>query len=70
MKGELEPALEGGARLTPEGFKFDGKTGFADPTPLNRGLSSKTLEVWVRLENLTQRGGGAITIADARRARL
>ena len=51
-------SLEGGAKLTPEGLKFDGKTALATSTPLDRGLSSKTIEVWVRLDNLTQRGGG------------
>ena len=62
LKGELTLTLEGGAKLTPEGLKFDGKNAIATSTPLKRGLASKTIEVWVRLENLSQRGGGAMTI--------
>lgn len=62
LKGELTLALEGGAKLTPEGLKFDGKNALVRSTALKPGLSSKTIEVWVRLDNVSQRGGGAMTI--------
>jgi hypothetical protein len=63
LKGGVVLTLEGGARLTPEGLKFDGVNALATSTPLHRGLSSKTIEVWVQLDNLAQRGGGAMSIA-------
>ena len=62
LKGELTLTLEGGAKLTSEGLKFDGKNAIATTTPLKRGLSSKTIEAWVQLDNLSQRGGGVMTI--------
>ena len=62
LKGGLVLSLEGGAKLTPEGLEFDGKTALATSTALDRELSSKTIEVWVRLRNLSQRGGGAMTV--------
>jgi hypothetical protein len=61
-KGALALTLEGGAKLTPEGLKFDGKNAIAISTPIKRGLSSKTIEAWVRLDNLSQRGGGVMTV--------
>ena len=43
-------------------MRLDGKTGYAVSAPLPRELKAKTIEVWVRLDNLEQRGGGAISI--------
>ena len=60
--GSLKVALQGSATLTPEGLRLDGKTGYAVSAPLPRELKAKTIEVWVRLDNLEQRGGGAISI--------
>ncbi len=62
LKGEITLTLEGGAALTPEGLRLDGKDAMARSTSLKRPLRSKTIEVWVRLEGLAQRGGGAMTI--------
>jgi Protein of unknown function (DUF1549)/Protein of unknown function (DUF1553)/Planctomycete cytochrome C/Concanavalin A-like lectin/glucanases superfamily len=63
LKGGVVLTLEGGAKLTPEGLKFGGVNALATSTPLHRGLLSKTIEVWVQLDNLAQRGGGAMSIA-------
>ncbi len=63
VKGGVVLTLDGGAKLTPEGLKFDGVNALGTSTPLHRGLSSKTIEVWVQLDNLAQRGGGAMSIA-------
>jgi hypothetical protein len=60
--GSLDIALQGSATLTPEGLSLDGKTGYAVSPPLTRALKAKTIEVWVRLDNVHQRGGGAISI--------
>jgi hypothetical protein len=62
--GSLDLVLQGGATLTPNGLALDGKTGFAVSPPLTRELKAKTLEVWVRLDNGSQRGGGAISIQE------
>ena len=70
LKGELTLTLEGGATLTPEGLRFDGKNAMATSTPLKRSLRSKTIEVWVRLEGLSQRGGGVMTIESSRRSEV
>ena len=60
--GSLTIALQGSATLAPDGLHLDGKTGYAVSAPLPRELKAKTIEVWVRLDNLEQRGGGAISI--------
>ena len=36
--------------------------GYALTAPLTQTIKEKTLEVWVQLDNLTQRGGGVMTI--------
>ncbi|WP_435008110.1 DUF1553 domain-containing protein [Tundrisphaera lichenicola] len=58
--GSLKLTLEGGATLTPEGLRLDGKTGYASSAPLAKSLKAKTIEAWVQLDNLEQRGGGVI----------
>ncbi|OWK46549.1 DUF1553 domain-containing protein [Fimbriiglobus ruber] len=54
--------LAGAAAYTPAGLKLDGKTAVARSTPLPHDLREKTLEAWVRLDNLNQRGGAAISL--------
>ncbi|MFO0969703.1 MAG: DUF1553 domain-containing protein [Gemmataceae bacterium] len=54
--------LIGGARLTPEGLAVDGAKAFARSAPLSTPLREKTLEAWVRLDNLDQRGGGVFSL--------
>jgi hypothetical protein len=41
---------------------LDGKDSFVETAPLKTDLVARTLEVWVSLANLEQRGGGAMTI--------
>lgn len=56
--------LHGGARI--EGGRLavrDG--GFALSVPLNREITEKTLEAWVALDNLDQRGGGVVALQTA-----
>jgi hypothetical protein len=60
--GQLPARLEGGAKLTPAGVACDGKTARLRTPPLPVDLTAKTLEAWVQLENLTQRGGGVLAI--------
>jgi len=61
-QGGMRAALQGSAALTPRGLSLDGKTGYAITPPLARGLTTRTIEVWVRIDNLDQRGGGAVSI--------
>ena len=60
--GSLKASLRGNATLTAEGLHLDGKTGYAISSPLPRELGAKTIEAWVRLDNLNQGGGAAISI--------
>ncbi len=41
---------------------FDGRKGYIDTPAITTNLGVKTLEAWVRLENVDQRGGGVIGI--------
>ncbi|MBA4190575.1 MAG: hypothetical protein C0467_21520, partial [Planctomycetaceae bacterium] len=60
--GKLHAKAEGGARFTLDGAVLDGKKGLLRTPPLPFDLKTKTLEAWVKLDNLTQRGGGVISI--------
>jgi hypothetical protein len=54
--------LAGGARLVESTLVVDGKQAFASSAPLTKDIREKTLEAWVRLDNLDQRGGAAISL--------
>ncbi|MFO0879430.1 MAG: DUF1553 domain-containing protein [Gemmataceae bacterium] len=60
--GRHPARLHGAARLSAEGLVLDGKAAYASTGLLDRDLPEKTLEAWVRLDNLSQRGGGAISV--------
>ena len=60
--GGLDANLKGDARLVREGLKVDGRKGYAVSAPLRRDLKAKTLEAWVSLDNLRQRGGGVVSV--------
>jgi hypothetical protein len=60
--GKLHAKETGKVEHTPDGAKFDGKTGFFRTPEIPFNLKTKTLEAWVRLDNLTQRGGGVISV--------
>ena len=64
-RGKLPVTLKGSAKQTPEGLILDGH-GWAVTAPLPYAVAEKTLEVWVKLKELNQRGGGAITLQDNR----
>ena len=48
--------------LDADGLRLDGKTGYVPTTPLRSRSEDKTLEAWVRLDNLEQRGGGVMSV--------
>jgi Protein of unknown function (DUF1549)/Planctomycete cytochrome C/Concanavalin A-like lectin/glucanases superfamily len=60
--GSLHGTLQGGAALGGGRLKLNGKGAYVRTAPLGRELREKTLEAWVELANLGQRGGGVISI--------
>jgi hypothetical protein len=60
--GKLHAKLHGGARQGRDGLVLDGRSAFAATPPLAKDLTAKTLEVWVRLDGLAQRGGAAMSV--------
>ena len=60
--GTLHAKLNGKARIEEGALVLDGKEGYAATAPLEKDLGEKTLEAWVRLDSLEQRGGGVIGV--------
>ncbi len=60
--GRLNGEAKETARLEKGELFLDGKSGYVSTAPLPADIKEKTLEAWVRLSNLEQRGGGVITI--------
>lgn len=60
--GQSHAALKGGAKLMPDGLRLNGTDAYALASFKGPALVAKTLEAWVRLDNLTQRAGGVISI--------
>lgn len=59
--GETHVKLVGNARLE-AGALVVGPRGYALSAPLKQTLKAKTLEAWVQLDTLNQRGGGVLTV--------
>ena len=59
--GELHGESHGTAKLRDGALVLDGQ-GYVATTSLQQDLQAKTLEAWVQLANLQQRGGGVITV--------
>jgi hypothetical protein len=55
-EGHGSARIEGGALI------LDGRSAYVVTAPLDITLKEKTLEAWVRLDTLTQRGGGVLTV--------
>ncbi|MBN9119067.1 MAG: DUF1553 domain-containing protein [Planctomycetes bacterium] len=62
LVGKLHAKPAGGAKVAPDGATFDGKAARLRTPPLPFDLKAKTLEAWVKLDSLTQRGGGVISV--------
>ncbi len=60
--GSLDAELKEGALIGSDGLKVDGETGYAETPPLPFDLSAKTIEAWVKLANLDQRGGAVLSL--------
>lgn len=61
-KGSKGLILKGNAKIEQGKLILDGKGSFAMSAPLTKPIKEKTLEAWVKLTNLEQRGGGIISI--------
>ena len=59
--GELHGKAVGNAKLENGYLALDG-TSFVETAPLRKNIGEKTLEAWVLLDNLDQRGGASISI--------
>jgi hypothetical protein len=66
LKGNLPLKLEGGARIEHGALVLDGNKSLARSVPLKKDLTKKTLEAWVLLDTLDQKGGGVLTVQDLR----
>jgi hypothetical protein len=60
--GSLDATLHGAAKIEGGYLVLDGKDAYASTPPLTVDLAEKTLEVWVQLDSLEQRGGGVISV--------
>ena len=62
LVGKLDAKLNGGAVIKDGRLILDGQDSFAQTGPTTATLTAKTLEAWVALPTLDQRGGGVITV--------
>ncbi|WP_254507397.1 DUF1553 domain-containing protein [Anatilimnocola floriformis] len=60
-QGQLHGQLQGKARVENGALVLDGAS-YVTTSPLPRRIKEKTFEVWVKLANLQQRGGGVMTL--------
>ncbi len=61
-RGTLNAKANGGARVEDGSLIVGGKPAYVATQPLSVDLGEKTLEAWVTLDNLDQRGGGVLTV--------
>ena len=52
----------GNARLEGGALVLDGESSYVATKPLTKEIGERTLEAWVKLDDLGQRGGSAMTI--------
>ena len=62
LVGKLDAKLNGAAVIKDGRLILDGQDSFAETGPTATTLTAKTLEAWVALPTLDQRGGGVITV--------
>lgn len=60
-QNNLPLTLTGNARIENGALILDGQS-MAQSNSLPKNLQAKTLEAWIQLDNLTQQGGGALTV--------
>lgn len=62
--GAAPGTLRGGATIQDGRLVLDGIANYMQSAPLKTHVGVRTLVVWLSLDNLTQQGGGALTIQD------
>jgi hypothetical protein len=62
--GGLDLELLGEARLEGGALKLNGKGSYARSKAFQKDIKEKTLEAWVQLDDLDQRGGGVMSLQD------
>ena len=62
QRGGLHGKLHEGAEVKDGALVLSGQRAFATTSLIDRDIKEKTLEAWVQLSNLDQRGGGVIGI--------
>ncbi len=63
--GTLHGKAHGSAHVAGGHLVLNGKAGnYVSTPPLDRPLREKTLEAWVKLDNLRQQGGGVLSVQD------
>jgi len=60
--GSLHGQASGGAEIKNGRLILDGKAAFISTSPIQQDITQKTLEAWVQLANIDQRGGGVISL--------
>ena len=70
LRGRLNLALQGDARIENGALVLDGGKSYAKSAALTKTLGEKTMEAWLMLSNLDQRGGGVMTLQDDQGERL
>ena len=60
--GNIHGKALGGARINDGALELDGKSAYVMTGPINRNMKAKTLQAWVKLNNLDQRGGAVMSM--------
>jgi len=61
-RGNLHGHAVGGARIENGALVLNGQDAYVKTNPLERDFQEKTLEAWVMLDNLSQRGGAVMSV--------
>ena len=60
--GNLHGKSMNGAKINGGALELDGQSAYVMTVPINQDMKAKTLESWVKLNNLDQRGGAAMSV--------
>ena len=60
--GKMDLSLQGKAKIQNGALILNGQNAFARSKPITKNITSKTLEAWVELNKLNERGGGVISL--------
>ncbi|MAB61032.1 MAG: hypothetical protein CMO46_10930 [Verrucomicrobiales bacterium] len=60
--GNLHGKAMNGAKINDGALELDGKAAYVMTSPIQSDIKAKTLESWVKLNNLNQRGGAAMSL--------